>query len=136
VGFKCLSLHGVDLCACITGPLLSSSSGAVCDTVYDLPGPPYNNLAGHHAERDAGAGFCVFNNVAVAAAATLEVWDLERVAIVDYVSGLSEWCGEIIVDWSCMVRWPWWVVRVAGGDVRGRKCVVAPLESLWGNVEA
>lgn len=40
--------------------------------------------AGHHAERAEGMGFCIFNNIAVAAAAALEVHGLTRVAIVDY----------------------------------------------------
>ncbi len=37
---------------------------------------------GHHAERDAAMGFCLFNNVAVAAAAML-ARGLQRIAIVD-----------------------------------------------------
>ncbi|HET7695011.1 MAG TPA: histone deacetylase [Vicinamibacterales bacterium] len=37
---------------------------------------------GHHAERDAAMGFCLFNNVAVAAAAAL-ARGVERVAVVD-----------------------------------------------------
>jgi acetoin utilization deacetylase AcuC-like enzyme len=39
---------------------------------------------GHHAERDTAMGFCVFNNVAVAAAHLVEVLGAERVAIVDW----------------------------------------------------
>ena len=39
---------------------------------------------GHHAERERAMGFCVFNNVAVAAAHALEAHGLERVAIVDF----------------------------------------------------
>ena len=39
---------------------------------------------GHHAVRDRAMGFCVFNNVAVAAAHALEHHALERVAIVDF----------------------------------------------------
>eukprot|EP00983_Pelagomonas_calceolata_P131214 1161755-Pelagomonas_calceolata.AAC.1 len=39
---------------------------------------------GHHAERGEGAGFCIFNNVAVAAAAAREVYGLKRICIVDY----------------------------------------------------
>jgi acetoin utilization deacetylase AcuC-like enzyme len=38
---------------------------------------------GHHAERDAAMGFCLFNNVAVAAAA-LRARGVERVAILDW----------------------------------------------------
>lgn len=43
------------------------------------------NLAGgtHHAFRDRGEGYCVFNDVAVAAAALLRERAVERVAVVD-----------------------------------------------------
>ena len=39
---------------------------------------------GHHATRSRSMGFCIFNNVAVAAAYALDVHGLERVAIVDF----------------------------------------------------
>jgi acetoin utilization deacetylase AcuC-like enzyme len=39
---------------------------------------------GHHAERDRAMGFCLFNNVAVAAAHTLEACGAERVLILDW----------------------------------------------------
>ena len=39
---------------------------------------------GHHATRARAMGFCIFNNVAVAAAHALEAHGLERVAIVDF----------------------------------------------------
>ncbi|HBZ44489.1 MAG TPA: deacetylase [Maritimibacter sp.] len=39
---------------------------------------------GHHAERGVAMGFCLFNNIAVAAAHALEHHGLERVAIVDF----------------------------------------------------
>ena len=39
---------------------------------------------GHHAERARAMGFCLFNNVAVAAAHALEEHGLKRVAIVDF----------------------------------------------------
>jgi acetoin utilization deacetylase AcuC-like enzyme len=39
---------------------------------------------GHHAGRDYAMGFCVFNNVAIAAAHALATSALERVAIVDF----------------------------------------------------
>ena len=39
--------------------------------------------SGHHAWRDSGYGFCIFNNCAIAARAAQAVWGLERVAIVD-----------------------------------------------------
>jgi acetoin utilization deacetylase AcuC-like enzyme len=39
---------------------------------------------GHHAERRRAMGFCLFNNVAVAAAHALEAYDLARVAVIDF----------------------------------------------------
>ena len=39
---------------------------------------------GHHATRNRAMGFCVFNNVAVAAAHALAAHGLQRVAIVDF----------------------------------------------------
>ena len=39
---------------------------------------------GHHAERARAMGFCLFNNVAVAAAHALEHHGMQRVAIVDF----------------------------------------------------
>lgn len=39
---------------------------------------------GHHAERDRAMGFCLFDNIAVAAAHALEAHGLSRVAIIDF----------------------------------------------------
>lgn len=47
--------------------------------VFALNRPP-----GHHAERNQAMGFCLFNNVAVAAAAAKRDYGLKRIAIVDW----------------------------------------------------
>ncbi|WP_041551130.1 histone deacetylase family protein [Cellvibrio japonicus] len=49
------------------------------DAVFCNVRPP-----GHHAERERAMGFCLFNNIAVAAAHALQTYSLERVAIVDF----------------------------------------------------
>lgn len=47
--------------------------------VFVFPRPP-----GHHAERARGMGFCLFNNVAIAARHAIERHGLFRVAIIDW----------------------------------------------------
>ena len=49
------------------------------DAAFAVVRPP-----GHHAERDLAMGFCLFNNVAVAAADLRASCGIERVAIVDW----------------------------------------------------
>ena len=49
------------------------------DNAYCLVRPP-----GHHALADDAMGFCIFNNVAIAAKYALEKHGLERVMIIDY----------------------------------------------------
>ncbi|WP_346838589.1 histone deacetylase family protein [Microbulbifer sp. SAOS-129_SWC] len=39
---------------------------------------------GHHAEHDKAMGFCLFNNIAIAAAHARKHYGLERIAIVDF----------------------------------------------------
>jgi len=66
-----------------------SAGGAIAavDTVvrgevnnaYALTRPP-----GHHAERERGFGFCIFNNIVIAAMYAREVLGVERILIVDW----------------------------------------------------
>lgn len=49
------------------------------DNGFSLIRPP-----GHHAERDRISGFCLFNNIAVAAKHAQNVHGLKRIAIVDF----------------------------------------------------
>jgi acetoin utilization deacetylase AcuC-like enzyme len=54
-----------------------------------LRGQAHNGIAlvrppGHHAVREIGMGFCLMNNVAVAAQAALDEFDLQRILVVDW----------------------------------------------------
>jgi acetoin utilization deacetylase AcuC-like enzyme len=64
--------------------------GAVCDAVDKvLTGKADNAFCairppGHHAEPEQAMGFCLFNNIAIAASYALYHYQLERIAIVDF----------------------------------------------------
>jgi acetoin utilization deacetylase AcuC-like enzyme len=68
---------------------LKAAGGLVDLTAAVLEGRLDNGFAlvrppGHHALEGRGMGFCLFNNVALAAYAALEVHGLDRVLIVDF----------------------------------------------------
>lgn len=73
-----------------TLPAALESAGAGCNAVdwamqgddrqaFCLARPP-----GHHATYDGSMGFCLFNNVAIAARYALQNYQLSRVAIIDF----------------------------------------------------
>lgn len=62
---------------CIKG--LQSLFSGRCDACFCLVRPP-----GHHALRDRAGGFCIFNNLGVAAKYAIEFHGVRRVLIVDW----------------------------------------------------
>lgn len=64
--------------------------GAACAGVDDVMSGQARNVfcatrpCGHHAEPDRAMGFCIFNQAAIAAVHALEVYGLERVAVIDF----------------------------------------------------
>lgn len=94
----------------------SHSAGSCIDAVdavlnktvrnaYCLVRPP-----GHHAEAGRGRGFCIFNNVALAALHAIEERGLKRVAIVDYDvhhgNGTEQGkCNQWCTICSCALGW-------------------------------
>lgn len=66
------------------------AAGAVCDAVDRVLSKHADNAfcavrpPGHHAEPDRAMGFCLFNNVAIAAEYARRHHHLERIAIVDF----------------------------------------------------
>ncbi len=53
---------------------------------------------GHHAEKERGKGFCVFNNVAIAAAYLLEKYGLKKILIVDWDAHHGNGTQKIFYD--------------------------------------
>ncbi len=73
-----------------SGEAALRSVGALCDAVDSvLKGDAKNAFCavrppGHHAEVAAAMGFCLFNNIAIAAEHARQVHGLERVAVIDF----------------------------------------------------
>jgi acetoin utilization deacetylase AcuC-like enzyme len=83
-----LSARSYEIARLATGGLLQavdtllqtrSSKLAARNSVFAFVRPP-----GHHAEPARGMGFCLFNNVAIAAAYAKEQYGLKRILIVDW----------------------------------------------------
>ena len=67
--------------------------------------------SGHHAERDRAMGFCLFNNVAVAAAAAIAEHGLRRVLVIDWDVHHGNGTAEIFrtradVLFASIHQWP------------------------------
>ncbi len=57
------------------------------DLIFKNPGENFFAMVrppGHHAFNDRGSGFCIFNNIAIAAKYAINNYNLERVAIIDF----------------------------------------------------
>jgi acetoin utilization deacetylase AcuC-like enzyme len=73
------SLHAARLAAgAMEGAVKLVMDGGI-KRVFSCARPP-----GHHAEHDAGMGFCFYNSVAVGASTALAHPEIERVAILDF----------------------------------------------------
>jgi acetoin utilization deacetylase AcuC-like enzyme len=86
------------------------SAGAAIEAVrsggFALARPP-----GHHAERDRAMGFCLFDNVAVAARWAQAELGMDRVAIVDWDVHHGNGTQEIVADdpsifFASLHQWP------------------------------
>ncbi len=83
---------------------------------------------GHHAERSEAMGFCLFNNVAVAAAHLRAVRRIERVAIVDWDVHHGNGTQHIFesdpsVFYASLHQWPWYP-----GTGAAAECGIGPGE--------
>ena len=78
----CINVHSWNAALRAAGAALAATDAVIAgelENAFCAVRPP-----GHHACRDQSMGFCLFNNVAVAARYALERHGLKRVAIVDF----------------------------------------------------
>ncbi|MBL7115602.1 MAG: histone deacetylase [Kiritimatiellae bacterium] len=88
-GAMMLSTGDTDVCPDSYDVACLAAGGAVVAVDAVMSGDVDNAFCvlrppGHHATRDRGMGFCVFNNIAVAARYVCARYGIERVAIVDW----------------------------------------------------
>jgi acetoin utilization deacetylase AcuC-like enzyme len=88
--------------ATLTAALHAAGSGILAvDKVMAMPAihqfclvrPP-----GHHAGPDSASGFCIFNNIAIAASYALDKYALNRIAIIDFDAHHGNGTEEIFAD--------------------------------------
>jgi acetoin utilization deacetylase AcuC-like enzyme len=95
------------------------AAGAACDAVDRVLAGEANTALclvrppGHHALAERAMGFCLFNNVAVAAAAALEEHKLDRVLVVDWDVHHGNGTQELFyadgrVGFFSIHRWPFY----------------------------
>ncbi|MFK0206415.1 class II histone deacetylase [Agrobacterium sp. NPDC090283] len=81
-GITSFGKGGYGICALAAGGALEMVEAVVKGNIRN--GYALVNPCGHHAVSEVGMGFCVFNNVAVAAKHAQQVLGVKRIAIVDW----------------------------------------------------
>jgi acetoin utilization deacetylase AcuC-like enzyme len=77
-----VSTQSVDAAYLAAGAAISAADAVMSDPApgaFGLVRPP-----GHHAERDWAMGFCLFNNIAIAAEHAIHALGLQRIMIIDW----------------------------------------------------
>jgi len=86
-----------------TSALLAAAAAAKgIDLIFNTGGPKsYFALVrppGHHAFKHKGSGFCIFNNIAVAAAYAFEQYGLKKIALIDFDAHHGNGTQDIFYD--------------------------------------
>ncbi|MEE9139780.1 MAG: histone deacetylase family protein [Alphaproteobacteria bacterium] len=120
--------------------------GAVCAAVDTLAAGEESNAfcairpPGHHAEPERAMGFCLFNNVAIAAFYARKAHGLERVAVVDFDVHHGNGTQAVFEDDADMFyasthQWPAYPGTGAAHETGVGNIVNVPLEPMSGSAE-
>jgi acetoin utilization deacetylase AcuC-like enzyme len=142
---RCHAPALVDLIRTITEPTLLDLDTVCSETSYEaallaagaaieatgIGGFAMGRPPGHHALRDRAMGFCLFNNVAIAARHAQSQSDLERVAIVDWDVHHGNGTQDIFLDDPSVFvvslhQWPFYP-GTGGPDEQGETLLNVPL---------
>jgi acetoin utilization deacetylase AcuC-like enzyme len=142
---RCHAPALVDLIRTITEPTLLDLDTVCSETSYEaallaagaaieatgIGGFAMGRPPGHHALRDRAMGFCLFNNVAIAARHAQSQSDLERVAIVDWDVHHGNGTQDIFLDDPSVFvvslhQWPFYP-GTGGPDEQGEALLNVPL---------
>ena len=108
VGFEMTPAIAARTCASVGGTLLAARRALDVGRAVNLAG------GSHHADQAGGAGFCVFNDVAVAALCLLTETRVERIAVIDLDVHQGDGTALIFADeprvftasLHCQDNWP------------------------------
>jgi acetoin utilization deacetylase AcuC-like enzyme len=118
----------------VIGAVEAVASGSV-STAFALVRPP-----GHHATRTRAMGFCLFNNVAVAALYALTRLGLSRVFILDWDVHHGNGTQEIFeqdtrVCYASLHQWPYYPGTGRAGEKGAGNVINVPLPEGCGDAE-
>ena len=108
VGFEMTPAIAARTCASVGGTELAARRALETGQAVNLAG------GSHHADFEGGAGFCVFNDVAVAALSLLQEGRVDRIAVVDLDVHHGDGTARIFADdprvftasLHCEQNWP------------------------------